>query len=53
MISMLIHLVVYVIIGWLLIDRVPVWLGLRGLIATIVKVIGVLIIICALLNLVQ
>ena len=50
MINALIHTAISIIIGWLLIERVPVWLNIRGIIATILKVIGVLIIISALLD---
>lgn len=46
----LISTIVEIIIGWILIQRVPYWLDLRGIIATIVKVIGVLIIIGAILS---
>ena len=44
MIDALIHTAVRILIGWLLIDRVPAWLNIRGIVATILKVIGVLII---------
>lgn len=50
MIDALIHMAVRILIGWLLIDRIPAWLNIRGIIATILKVIGVLIIISALLD---
>lgn len=49
MIDALIHTAVRILIGWLLIDKVPAWLNIRGIVATILKVIGVLIIISALL----
>ena len=49
MIDALIHPAVRILIGWLLINRVPAWLNIRGIVATILKVIGVLIIISALL----
>ncbi len=49
MLSALISTAIRVLIGWILIDKVPMWLNLSGIIATIVKVIGVLIIISALL----
>ena len=49
-ISLLISTAVKILIGWILIDKVPYWLNLRGIIATIIKVIGVLIIISALLD---
>ena len=49
MIDALIHTAVRILIGWLLIDRVPAWLNIRGIVATILKVIGVQIIISALL----
>lgn len=49
-INALIHTAVRILIGWLLIDRVPAWLNIRGIIAAILKVIGVLIIISALLD---
>lgn len=48
MINALISTVIKILIGWLLIERVPVWLNLSGIILTIVKVLGVLIIISAL-----
>ncbi len=44
----LISTAVRIIIGWLLIDKVPGWLSITGVVATIIKVIGVLIIISAL-----
>lgn len=50
LVSALIHTAIRIVIGWILIDRVPCWLNLSGLIATIIKVIGVLIIISALLD---
>lgn len=50
MINALIHTAIRVLIGWLLIEKVPAWLNLRGIIATIIKMIGVLIIISALLD---
>lgn len=50
MINALIHTAIRILIGWLLIEKVPAWLNLRGIIATIIKVIGVLIIISALLD---
>ena len=50
MIDALIHTAVRILIGWLLIDRIPAWLNIRGIIATILKVIGVLIILSALLD---
>ena len=49
-VSALISTVVKILIGWILIDKVPFWLHLSGIIATIIKVIGVLIIISALLD---
>ena len=49
-ISLLINTAVKILIGWILIDKVPFWLNLSGIIATIIKVIGVLIIISALLD---
>ena len=50
MIDTLIHTAVRILIGWLLIDKIPAWLSIRGIVATILKVIGVLIIISALLE---
>lgn len=49
-VSALISTAVKILIGWILIDKVPSWLNLRGIIAPIIKVIGVLIIISALLD---
>lgn len=45
----LICTVIRVLIGWILIDKVPYWLGLGRKLTTITKIIGVLIIISALL----
>ena len=50
MIDTLIHTAVRILIGWLLIDKIPAWLSIRGIVATILMVIGVLIIISALLE---
>lgn len=50
MIHSLISTAVKILIGWILIDKVPSWLNLRGIIATVIKVIGILIIISALLD---
>ena len=50
MINALIHTAVRILIGWLLIERVPAWLNISGIVATILKIIGVLIIISALLD---
>lgn len=50
MINALIHTAVRILIGWLLIEKVPAWLNIRGIVATILKIIGVLIIISALLD---
>ena len=50
MINALIHTAVRIILAWLLIERIPAWLNIRGIVATILKVIGVLIIISALLD---
>ena len=47
-ISLIISTLVQCLVGWLLIAKVPGWLSLRGVIATIIKVIGVLVIIRAL-----
>lgn len=49
MISALISTAIRIIIGWILIDKVPAWLGITGIIAFIIKVIGVIIILSALL----
>lgn len=49
-VSALISTAVKILIGWILIDKVPSWLNLSGIIAAIIKVIGVLIIISALLD---
>lgn len=50
MIQALISTAIRILIGWLLIDRVPVWLNISGIIAIIIKAIGVLIIISSLLD---
>ena len=49
-ISLLISTAVRILIGWILIDKVPSWLNLDGIVAKIIKIIGVLIIISALLS---
>ena len=48
-ISGLIGTCVQIVIGWILFDRVPGWLKVTGIIATVIKVIGVLIIVRAIL----
>lgn len=48
MMSAIISTLVRIIIGWLLIDKVPGWLNITGIVATIIKVIGVLVILSAL-----
>lgn len=48
-ISHIITTLVQCLIGIVLIEYVPAWLNLKGAVATIVKVIGVLVIIGALL----
>lgn len=50
MVNNLISAAVLIIIGWILIDKVPRWLDIRGFIATLIKIIGVLVIISALLR---
>lgn len=47
----LISAIIRVLIGWILIDKVPYWLGLSRTFTTVIKIIGVLIIISALLGL--
>ena len=49
-ISKLISTVIMIVIGWLLIDKVPKWLEIRGTFATIIKLIGVVVIILSLLS---
>ena len=50
MISALIRTAIHILIGWILIEIVPSWLNLRGVIATIIKVIGILIILSAFMS---
>lgn len=45
----IISTLVQCLIGWLLISRVPGWLRISGLFATVIRVIGVLVILRALL----
>lgn len=51
MISILFHTAIKILIGWLLVTKVTYWLGLGRKLTTIIKIIGVLIIISALLGL--
>lgn len=51
MISILFHTAIKILIGWLLVDKVPYWLKLGRNFTIVIKVIGVLIIISALLSL--
>ncbi len=46
----LISTIARILIGWLLVDRVPQWLNITGIFATILKVIGILIILSSLLD---
>ena len=41
---------IQVLIGWIMVVKIPVWLKLKGKVSMIVKVIGVLIIIFGLLS---
>ena len=45
---LIISTLVRVLIGWILIEKVPAWLNLSGLFATVIKIIGILIILSAL-----
>lgn len=49
MLSTLISTLVRILIGWILIEKVPAWLGLTKFFATIVRILGIIIIISALL----
>ncbi len=49
MISLLISTLIQCLVGWLLIEKVPAWLNISGFFAIIVRIIGILIIIRALL----
>lgn len=46
---MLISTVIQCLVGWIIIEKVPEWLRLTGIFATIIKIIGILIIIRALI----
>ena len=48
-ISKLIGTLIQCLVGWLLIEKVPSWLKISGFFATIVKVIGILVILRALI----
>lgn len=48
-ISQIISTLIQCLVGWLLIERVPTWLKIDGIFATIVKIIGLLIILRALI----
>lgn len=48
-ISMIISTLIQCLVGWILIDKVPAWLKITGFFATIIKIIGVLIILRALI----
>lgn len=37
--------IIEIVIGWFLIDKVPDIVGARGLLATVIKIIGVLVLI--------
>lgn len=50
MINAIIHTAICILIGWLLIEYIPRWLSLKGIISLIVKIVGVLVIIGALLE---
>lgn len=47
----ILHTAIKILIGWLLVTKVPYWLGLGRKFTTITKILGVLIIISALLGL--
>lgn len=49
MLSMIISTLAQCLVGWILIEKVPDWIRITGFIATIIRVIGVLIILRALI----
>lgn len=51
-ISKIVSLLTQCLIAWLFIIKIPIWLKLKGLIATIVKIIGILILLNAILFLI-
>ena len=48
-ISLIISTLIQCLVGWLLIEKVPAWIKISGFFATVVKIIGVLIILRALI----
>jgi len=48
MISLIISTLIQCLVGWILIEKVPAWLKISGFFATIIKIIGILVIIRAL-----
>ena len=48
-ISQIISTLIQCLVGWLLIEKVPAWLKISGVFATIIKIIGILIILRALI----
>lgn len=47
--SQIISTLIQCLVGWILIEKVPFWLNISGFIATIIKIIGILLIFRALL----
>ncbi|MCH5346175.1 MAG: hypothetical protein J1E63_03640 [Muribaculaceae bacterium] len=50
LISGIIATLIQCVIGWLFIEKIPAWLNIKGFFATLLKIIGVLIILRALLS---
>jgi uncharacterized protein involved in cysteine biosynthesis len=49
-ISQIISTLVQCLVGWILIEKVPDWLKISGFFATIIKIIGILVILRALIS---
>jgi len=48
-ISQIIITLIQCLVGWLLIEKIPAWFKISGFFATIIKIIGILIILRALI----
>jgi len=49
MTAKIVSTLITLLIGYILIDNVPGWLNLKGIFATIVKIVGILVVLSALL----
>lgn len=49
-ISALTSTAIKILVGWIILEKIPLWLNLQGIVSKIIKAIGIFVIISALLE---